>query len=388
MGRIPELDALRGIAALVIVVFHMRFLEAAPVMGSAVDLFFVLSGYLITTIIFNHGRTSGFLTAFYARRALRIWPIYYIGLFLCVLLNPLLTTRQPLEGIWHYVAYVQYIPKYWGGDTPPFSRLFLHSWTLAMEEQFYLVWPVLAVLLGRKKLRYLSLLLVVLPICLRAHGLSCRLLLLSRSDSLALGTILADLFYDRESIGARKSFYHYFFISLGIFSVVARWWIGPMIARLDTAPGGEYSVWVAAFSIAEMAWFYFALVGLVLLHQGSSVLPFRILRHRALTHLGTISYGIYLYHPFLLALFPVVLKWLGIRNNPWFDPVKVGICIVFAQISWRLIERPLLSFKDRFPYRASRTRHLRGPHSSVRVEPHDRSENQAPAVLAGSRVTP
>src|ERR1700733_9150168 len=100
MRRIPELDALRGVAALVIVVFHMRFVDSAPALGTAVDLFFVLSGYLITTILLEQGRSPGFFGAFYARRALRIWPIYYLALVACVALNPLLPRPESMKGFW------------------------------------------------------------------------------------------------------------------------------------------------------------------------------------------------------------------------------------------------------------------------------------------------
>ncbi len=80
MRRVPELDAVRGIASLAIVLFHLRFMRTFPILGSAIDLFFVLSGYLITSILLDGEASPRSLARFYLRRAFRIWPIYYLTL--------------------------------------------------------------------------------------------------------------------------------------------------------------------------------------------------------------------------------------------------------------------------------------------------------------------
>ena len=366
MRRINELDALRGIAAIVIVVFHMRFLDAYPAMGTAVDLFFVLSGYLITTIILEQGRTSGFFATFYARRALRIWPIYYLALFACVAVNPLLGRREPLDGFWSYFAYLQHLPGYWHAETAPFSRLFLHTWTLAIEEQFYLLWPVVVVALGRKRLLWGVVPLLIVPTVMRAHGYD-RHMLFTRSDSLAMGALLAGLFLNRARIEANRSRFRRVFVGIGIAALIARQVAGPLLARLDPVPGGTWSVWTFALATAEMNMLYFAIVGVVLLDHGHRRL--RWLRSPALVHAGTISYGIYLYHPFVLVFVPMIHKAMGIKGSPWMDVGKLAICILVAEVSWRLIEKPLLGFKDRLPYRqGQRPAALKGPHSVVGIK--------------------
>jgi peptidoglycan/LPS O-acetylase OafA/YrhL len=359
MRRIIELDALRGIAAIVIVVFHMRFLDAYPAMGTAVDLFFVLSGYLITTIILEQGRSPGFFGTFYARRSLRIWPIYYLALVACVAVNPLLGRPEPLDGFWYFFAYLQHLPGYWHAETPAFSRLFLHTWTLAIEEQFYLLWPLVVVVLGRKRLLWGIMPLLIAPIVMRANGFD-RHMLLTRCDSLALGALLARIFLDRARIEANRSRSRLAFVAIGLIAVLGRQVVGPLVARLDPIPGGVWSVWMFALATAQMSWLYFSLVGIVLLDHGHRRL--RWLRSPALVHLGTISYGIYLYHPFVLIFVPMIHKAIGIKGSPWLDVVKLAICILLAEVSWRLVEKPLLGFKDRFPYRRSA---LRGPHVSV-----------------------
>ena len=95
MQRVKELDSIRGLAALAIVIYHLWF-PAVAAFGLAVDLFFVLSGYLITTIILDNALTEGFLLSFYARRSLRIWPVYYLTLSAVVLIQRVPTCpRQP-----------------------------------------------------------------------------------------------------------------------------------------------------------------------------------------------------------------------------------------------------------------------------------------------------
>ncbi len=134
------LDALRALAAGVVLVFHLspyRF----PFGWTGVDLFFVLSGYLITSIIITNGHSPGFYRNFYMRRGLRIWPIYYLTLFILVLTNGWLREPQPMAGLIYAITHTQNIPSFWRGSTPPFHRAFDHSWALALEEQFYLVWP-------------------------------------------------------------------------------------------------------------------------------------------------------------------------------------------------------------------------------------------------------
>ena len=87
MQRVKELDSIRGLASLAIVIYHL-WLSNIGLLGAAVDLFFVLSGFLITLILFTHVMSHHFLVLFYTRRALRIWPMYYLSLSILVLLNP------------------------------------------------------------------------------------------------------------------------------------------------------------------------------------------------------------------------------------------------------------------------------------------------------------
>ena len=147
-GRIPELDAVRGLAAVAIVLFHWRF--HWPFLRTAVDLFFVLSGFLITSILLRTGESPHAFRTFYARRALRIFPIYYLTFAIFLAINPFAPRPHPIAALPYFLTYTQFIQGYWGQTIPPFSRAFGHTWTLAIEEQFYLFWPLVAWAVGRR----------------------------------------------------------------------------------------------------------------------------------------------------------------------------------------------------------------------------------------------
>ena len=148
MRRVSEFDALRGFAALAVLLFHCQNRQGTWThFGfTGVHLFLVLSGYLITNIVINHVDSPGFFRAFYARRILRIWPIYYLTLGFLVVLQHYLPNPPSLRGLPYYLTFTQHtwhwpvLTKILPTPSTP-VRAFDHSWTLALEEQFYLLWP-------------------------------------------------------------------------------------------------------------------------------------------------------------------------------------------------------------------------------------------------------
>ena len=190
MRRIPELDALRGLSALLIVALHLGLGPTCPAFARAVDLFFVLSGYLITATILEHRGPPASSGTSTPRRALRIWPIYYLALLgFAFVVNPIRRRPHRLDGLWAHLTYTQNLPYYWGDRIPPFSPWFRHTWTLAIEEQFYLLWPLLAMRAGRRWLAVAALALIAGPIAARTQWPPW--LLLTRSDGFAFGALLA-----------------------------------------------------------------------------------------------------------------------------------------------------------------------------------------------------
>jgi peptidoglycan/LPS O-acetylase OafA/YrhL len=374
MRRIAELDAVRGLAALAVVVFHLRFAGLFPLLGTAVDLFFVLSGYLITRIILEQSRAPHFLRNFYARRALRIWPIYYLTFLALFVLNPLLPHPQSLAGLPYFLTYTQFIQGYWFGTFPPFSHLYRHTWTLAIEEQFYVFWPLLVLVTGRRYLWVAIVPLLVAPTLLRTWDFFPHLLA-TRCDGLALGALLAFLLGDRDRLERRRPAYGLAFALVTLAALGYPAWRAPIIAPIQRAwPGQAWPLISSSLNTLRICVLYFGVVGLLLCYSGHALL--RPLRDRRLCYLGQISYGLYLYHPFVFTACTLIHFALGLDGSWWIDALKVAVCIGVAALSWAFVERPLLALKDRLTY--GRGRHDagqsgEGPHGPRLTSPASRA---------------
>src|ERR1700677_347608 len=173
--HIPQFDFLRGVAVLMVMLFHASHdVHSFPMARyvsfgwAGVDLFFVLSGFLITGILFETRDQKGYFINFYARRILRIWPLYYALLGMMFVAVPLLTPRWNAAAMgnarpaWAFVLFVQNLAV---GHliTGPLSP----TWSLAIEEQFYFVWPLLIWLLPRKSVQRLAAALIICSPLLR-----------------------------------------------------------------------------------------------------------------------------------------------------------------------------------------------------------------------------
>jgi peptidoglycan/LPS O-acetylase OafA/YrhL len=348
MRRVPELDALRGIAAVMVLSLHLGLDHDYAVLASAVDMFFVLSGYLITRIIVEHETGRGFLIPFYARRMLRIWPTYYALLIGFVVVNRFLPHHQPTRGLAYHLTFTQFLPRYWFARPPRFCMYFNHTWTLAAEEQFYLLWPLLAVWLGRRRL------VATIPILL-ASAFAARLwfwpmLLITNWDGFALGALLAWVLGEAGSPQARR---RPVFLGLAVLGLAALFYPAGRASIetwITTAWPGGWPRLLLALDSTRMMWLHFAVVGLVISGAGHPLL--RPLRHPALCYCGTISYGLYLYHHPLYAMISPSHYYPICRDSMALDAVKLAATFALAVLSWEFLEKPILRLKDRFPYPA------------------------------------
>jgi peptidoglycan/LPS O-acetylase OafA/YrhL len=351
--RITELDAIRGLAALTIVFFHL-WLDRFGILGSAVDLFFVLSGYLITTIILNNTLDDRFLVSFYIRRGLRIWPIYYLVLLALVFVYPLLPTRETLAELPFYLTFTQEIPRYQPASGPTFPSAFRHTWSLAIEEQFYLIWPPLLWWLGKRRLPRIAIALVGLAVAARTLNFSS-FILITHCDGLALGGLLAGILrdLDRGSGSALRLRSGMAAMAAGSATILGALIALPMLSRA-IEPAIVPAVIVIGLKPLALNALFFAIVGLIVLHAGNRSLAW--LRDRRLVYLGTISYGIYLYHHFIFEIWKLYERHYGWPSNMLCDFVKLGASIALAALSWKFIEQPVLLLKHRFGYKGAASR--------------------------------
>ncbi|HWF44152.1 MAG TPA: acyltransferase [Candidatus Kapabacteria bacterium] len=378
----PALDGLRGIAALMVVAHHSAFsygmtgffdkayLRATSLLWVGVDLFFVLSGFLITNILLETKHSPNYFRTFYARRFLRIFPLYYAFLAVLYFLVPLLGSPLPesLTSVqawqWTYTSNIYVGFHGWSNQN------INHLWSLSIEEQFYLVWPLLVLILREQNLKEAIVgLLLFLPfirsVCL-SIGLPAYFITsftLCRMDGLLLGALISLML--REGLLEK--------IRLPQFSRILK--------RLDWT----VTILVAAFIVVycilrndqflfnALTWPWygqcigFSLVSLPLAYivfrsiaDGPSRLK-RILEARPLRAVGKYSYALYLLHAPIVfwagAHFPVpnVLKSLppqwSFLHSIYIIFVQFTLSIFAAILSWHIIEKHFLKLKKYFRYR-------------------------------------
>jgi peptidoglycan/LPS O-acetylase OafA/YrhL len=348
MRRVPELDSIRGLAAVGVMIYHLHP-TAFMFQGVRVDLFLILSGYLVTTIVLNRGEAGNFYQVFQARRILRIWPVYYLSLGALVAVNACLERSTAIDALPNYLTFTQNIQRYWSNTVPLFKCYYLHTWSLALEQQFYLFWPVVLLMAGRRRLVGLALTLVAISVTARALGFHWWVLL-ARCDGFALGSILALILGDRQRVEAKRGVYGR---RLGLGAVAA---LTFLIATLPRALQFDFdasmSLW-PSLAVLGFNLVYFCLIGLVLCFSGHPAL--RVLRDPRLLYLGTVSYGLYIYHPLVYVSVERLCSRLGVAESLWIDLVRLIASVALAALSWHQIERPFLALRDRFQYGPARS---------------------------------
>jgi peptidoglycan/LPS O-acetylase OafA/YrhL len=338
------------VAALMVMVFHFvghhgepaRLVQASVIGQTGVDLFFVLSGFLITRILLLSKDSPHFFSAFYARRALRIFPLYYAFLAVYFFLLPVLFKESipPFSTqVWSWF-YLQNIPATFVSLKSSGPS---HFWSLAVEEHFYFVWPLMVFLLSRRQFKCLLLATLLIPPLLRlafiSHGVGVFYFTLTRMDSIGYGAVLAVLFTEEA------------FRKRGILLLLRSMLVGlplillPAFARLS----GSQQIWLEVAKLSLIPAFYFSLIGFCIMDPASKWFS-RLFSAPLLRWLGTISYGLYVFHP---TCADFVQRWL----KPSSALVNLAACfsstILIAYLSFRYFESPLTKLKDRFGYDVS-----------------------------------
>ncbi len=290
---------------------------------TGVDLFFVLSGFLITSILLAaRPRDWSEIRIFYARRSLRIFPLYYLALTVCALFF--------FPCSWPYWVYLQ---NFWSSTGRTLAGP-VHLWSLAVEEQFYFVWPFLVLFVPRRFLLKVLAGGIVLSFGLRIAIASAHhdvySLTVTRLDGLCAGAILAVL-QSRGTLQRWRS---------GLLGLALG--CGLLVAFTGLKFRGTGGAWFAATKYSLLAGLYAGAIGwLVCSPQARAS---RFLSSRPLRQIGRVSYGLYVWHPFVFGL---TFRWLR-RDSPWVQGgVAFALVLLVAHLSWYGFERPFLRWKNR-----------------------------------------
>ena len=367
--HIPSLDGIRGLAILLVIFHHLRFLfepvhrsqrillKLADGGWSGVEIFFVLSGFLITGILLDTSNSTNYFLVFYARRVLRIFPLYFFYLAI-VFVGLSWWQRQHLgispwagTSIWPYLLYVENLKH-----PTMFNDLFLgHLWSLAVEEQFYTIWPLFVAVMPRRLLGWSTLIISSVAIAYRFHYAGNGILssfqlntsTLASLDSLAIGALAAILIRSRR--------------------------MKPYLPKIISVVGSISFVAIVLVCYREgSAFLYFKLVhvwGVLALSLGSACLILycamseqalfvRLLSWQPLRTIGKVSYGLYVWHPLVIALVLPMTPKLQPGLAPWAQTlIKLAVmgfltlvAYCLASLSWFALEKPVLKLKKFFSY--------------------------------------
>jgi peptidoglycan/LPS O-acetylase OafA/YrhL len=370
---IPSLDGLRGLAAILVIATHYGYSQVGWI---GLEFFFVLSGFLITAILLTEtNRPLGqYLGRFYWRRLLRTFPPYFGYLLICGLVY--VCVRQPRG----FLDVLPSLATYWYNfnyllNPHESSFVFLHLWSMSVEEQFYLVWPLLVFVLSGANLRRVIIAIVVLIPLLRL-ALFVYFHLNGMGDfNLTRVFFFATPFHlDAFSIGAAIAVFRlteralkprWFFLATGCVLL-----LGLVNASIGQNPYnlmphvGELGTWgrfLGGLSLGypefllqnrQFLWAYSVidlLAAVLIITASQQNWLQRFLENRFLWHLGRISYGFYIFHMPILFLFKPILP-----TNQWsltgfaFFVVLVVITIGVAHLSYFYFERRFLMLKDYF----------------------------------------
>jgi peptidoglycan/LPS O-acetylase OafA/YrhL len=363
--HMPALDGLRGIAVLLVIIDHISasisaeygvfnvLMKMDHLGWTGVDLFFVLSGFLITGILYDAKPGPDFFKNFYARRALRIFPLYYLVLILFLILAPLmayLDMASRENPVWLYVYLTNIVISFNG--TGAFGGLD-HFWSLAVEEHFYLVWPAIIYFFSRRAVMSIAVAAMVIAFVCRlavmagdpAHYVAAYAATPMRMDSLAAGAFIALAARGPGGISALVK--PAFIVAAGALAV----FLVLLVVR-DTP--NELDAGIATLGY-PLLWAFFGSV-LVLSLKWEPLNA--IMRARVLRWFGKYSYGMYVWHPivFLIVLHSGFAHALRGPVTPLSATVSVAIAlalmIVVTLASWHLWEKQFLKLKARFPERA------------------------------------
>lgn len=352
---IIQLDGLRFFAVLAVMIAHWLqwHWEPESVLSKirfvhGVTLFFVLSGFLITRILlinrdkYNQQNENKFklIKAFYIRRFLRIFPIYYLLIIALFIINFENTKELFLWLISYTINIYQSIHNTSVG-------FYSHFWSLAVEEQFYLFWPFIILFIKPKRTWIAIVGIIVLSLICRAylyfyvgHWMATSYFTLSCMHALGLGALLAYFTIYKKEFSKTLSNPVILYVVIGLYVL--------LFYIQDTYKINWYKEIFDDFVFAIVSVF-------IILRASTNGFKFLgkvILENKFISYSGKISYGLYIYHLFISKVFYPLASKIGLSITDKYTLFVAFYLLTFllAHISWKLIENPINSLKKKFPY--------------------------------------
>lgn len=370
-GRIPELDGVRGCAIGLVLCWHFIFalIEAPPStfwsylqgMGrltwSGVDLFFVLSGFLIGGILIDSRDSANYFRTFYTRRFFRIVPLY-----VAVLGIALIAAGGRIDQRIPALSYLAFLQNFWMARNATFGVLLGATWSLAVEEQFYLTLPSIIRFVNPRYLTYVVVTGIFAAPCLRlicfyrwpGNEVVSYVMMPCRADALLLGVLGALAMRDPQaSQWIRNNGRKLLALLLIFVSGTALLTMYCMCWHTVSIPSAGYT-WLAGLYLCGI---------LYALTQPQSWLAYTM-RLRWLRWLGSIAYGVYLVHQMAAAfIFQEIWHSTDLHLRSWGNigamAVAFGLTLAICQFSWMYFERPLLRFGHQYHYTDDRNEYSR-----------------------------
>jgi peptidoglycan/LPS O-acetylase OafA/YrhL len=370
--RTKELDGLRGISVILVIAFHvfkradyftkhetLHFITSLTYIGwLGVDIFFALSGFLITSILLRTKNKSNYFKTFYARRILRIFPLYYVFLVVMLVFLPLLAPYYN-SNIPAALPFLFLYTQNWMGifgiaGLPAYLSV---TWSLAIEEQFYFIWPTIVFYTRRELLIKIGIGIILTSIILRVLGVFFwndanqmtsffYFNTFTRFEELIFGALLAVLFMDpvwKERI--RLFSLPVFLISFSAFVGLCIYLFPGLIPYYGNLPLTLWSyTLIPLFSVSLIA---------ILVTFPEKTLIRKIFRNSILTFFGKYSYSMYLLHMpvALLLLDPLYNTGLrGWKMYALYIVLTYAITALGALLTWNLLEKHMLNLKKYFEY--------------------------------------
>lgn len=357
----PQLDTLRALAIVQVLFSHwfidIKFFTTFPFADTGVILFFVLSGFLITKILLSSREVSEIknqsrihsVKQFYVRRFLRIFPIYYLTLFILFYFN-FQSVRE------NFIWYLSYASNIFYFKTASWGASLSHLWTLAVEEQFYIIWPFIILFIPKKHLLKSIIAIILIGPVSRAVMFS----IIGANDKSYFINLLTPTCMDCFGIGALLAYSRFknanaFEFKSKISKVLIL--INVLLMIIFTYYRNElFNLLPFKIDIGLIYQIFFRLIisviSLYLISKAS--LGFTgflktIFENNILTYLGKISYGLYLYHNFIPSLYKY-FKLPPINNLYVRFAVQLILLVIISSSSWYLLEKPINNLKKYFKY--------------------------------------